>query len=100
MPTSTPLVMLDDECADAVVTIRAVLRSVQLKLNKLGEHWASLQIAQAGHTATVLVFPRTFEATPTGVLHPDAVLHFDARVLRTTEGFTQLTPVSAIERAE
>lgn len=96
MPRSTPLAQLDDQPVDAVVTVRATLRSLQLKRTVLDQDWAILELEQSGSTTTALVFPKTLATIPSGVLRPDAALQFDARVLRGADGTTQLTPVSTI----
>lgn len=99
MASLTPLALLDEQPVDAVVTVRATLRALQLKRNAKGEQWGSLQLEQSGSVATVLVFVRTFAAIQPAVLRPNVELEFDARVLRRMDGTTQLTPITTPEPA-
>lgn len=89
-----PLALLHDQPTDAIVTVRATLRSLQLKRNALGRLWAILELEQSGSTATVLVFPQTFATISADTLRPDALLEFDARILLDRDGKSCLTPVT------
>lgn len=94
MPELIPLELIHNQPADAVVTVRANLRALQLKRNKLGELWASMVLEQSGSTTTVLVFARTYAAIPAGLLQSGMLLQFDARVLRDSDGRTLLAPIT------
>ncbi len=58
----------------SVVSVRAILRSLQMKRTVSGDLWAALEIVEAGVSVVVLVFSRIFASVGEGVLSNGAVL--------------------------
>jgi DNA polymerase-3 subunit alpha len=79
--TAIPAILEGDVADGAQVTVGGILASVNRRINKNGEPWASAQLEDLAGGIEVLFFPRTYTAVGVDVAE-DAIVLVKARVSR------------------
>jgi DNA polymerase-3 subunit alpha len=77
--TGIPAILEGDVADGAQVTVGGILASVNRRINKNGEPWASAQLEDLAGGIEVLFFPRTYTVVGTDVAE-DAIVLIKARV--------------------